>query len=280
MKTKKKTSILIIFISLLGICISCRTTEVLKEYKKMSVKEKAAADTLLTYALNHEALYSLLDTLKPMSSVKFLRLQLAKDSTMIPGIADVSKNKKAIDSLAFYAQLCKKLSSKEHKFVLIPFERTEKSIRNIEIYAVNLQTFSKVIRQHLSFFAQFGITEETDPAQVITLIEYEHKYDRWRGYGYLFGYPDNAVDFFVQAGKEEDSTGKFVKRKFFHIPVNAAPSGYFTYAVPQNYQTTAGDSAIHKAGIKSLNRYKSIKSKYQQKASMQAVKLWQKEQNK
>ncbi|MBL0883870.1 MAG: hypothetical protein IBJ16_11085, partial [Chitinophagaceae bacterium] len=48
--------------------------------KNMDKEEKRLADSLLTYALNHEALYTISDTLKPMSSVKLFILPfLSKD---------------------------------------------------------------------------------------------------------------------------------------------------------------------------------------------------------
>jgi hypothetical protein len=49
-------------------------------------------------------------------------------------------------------------------------------------------------------------------------IEYSQSGPRWRGYGYLFGFPLYAVDFFVNAGESEKQTGKFVERDFLSIP--------------------------------------------------------------
>lgn len=73
------------------------------------------------------------------------------------------------------------------------------------------------------------------------------KADRWRGYGYLFGYPADAVDFFIEAGlsAEDDSeVGPGKDRRFIQIPTHAAESGRFTYAVPLDHVRSAGDEAL------------------------------------
>ena len=83
-------------------------------------------------------------------------------------------------------------------------------------------------------FGQWGFTANANSATVLSVVEYENKNDRYRAYGYLFGYPEHAVDFFVEASITEEETGEFVKRNFFTIPVEAGNSGDFTYAVPVN----------------------------------------------
>jgi hypothetical protein len=251
---------------------SCRT----QKFYKLTSTEKSLADSVLAYALDHEALYTLLDTLKPISSVKFLRFAVAKDSTVLNGSATLPYSPAAIDSIAFYSKLCKQLSTKTKQFVLVPFKRTDNNIRNIEIYVVDKLRFASVINQYATFFGQFGITSEMSPAQVISIIEYEHKYDRWRGYGYLFGYPEYAVNFFVEAGKEQDSTGVFVERNFFQIPVYASQSGYFTYAIPKTYTPGIQDSSIYNKALDKLNEYRYIRSRYLRDNSIKAAKLFKK----
>ena len=106
--------------------------------------------------------------------------------------------------------------------------------------------------------------------------EYEKKYERWRSYGYLFGYPSYAVDFFVAAGKSEDSTKLFVKRDFFAIPVFAGETGHFTYAIPKGYLPSSIDSSIYNKAIPTLNKYKRARIMYTKNGQTKAFKLFKK----
>lgn len=234
------------------------------------------ADSMLAYALDHEGLYSLLDTIKPISSVKFFSYSIAKYSIHSAVDHNIATNMVALDSISIYQRICNQFSNDKVKLVMIPFEQPYDGRRNMEIYAVNIQKFKSKIREYASFFGQFGITPDSDPAQVITIIEYENKYDRWRGYGYLFGYPSYAVDFFVTAGQQQDSSDQFVERDFFQIPVHAGEQGYFTYAIPKNFRPGVVDSTLYNNAMIVLRRYKSLRGRYANKKGFKAVKLWQK----
>lgn len=263
-----------LFASIALLCLlSCSTAK--RHYNSLANSDKALADSLLAFALDHEALYTLVDTLKPMSSVKLLKFNVAKDSAVAMWNASIF-SPKSLDSISLYTRLCKALSTKSKQLFLVPFSRTDKGFRDMEIYVVDKKRFASVINQHASFFGQFAITKEMEPAQVVTIIEYENKYDRWRGYGYLFGYPTHAVDFFVQAGKAQDSSGTLVERSFFQIPVYAGEAGYFTYAVPRGYPSSAVDSTIYRKAIAKLTWYKKTRKTYEKRGELKAVKFFRK----
>lgn len=264
----------LIFISIPVLLLSCAGSKNFSGSNKSF--QRSLADTLLADALDHEGLYALVDTIKPMSSLKSLSYPIAKDSGYAALDYQIVKEKKFLDTIALYQRICQQLSNDKVRFVLIPFQQAYKGRRNLEIYAVNLYKFKNKIKEHASFFGQFGITSDTDPAQVITLIEYENRYDRWRGYGYLFGYPSYAVDFFVSAGQQQDSTGEFVKRDFFQIPVYASEQGHFTYAIPKGHQPGAIDSSLYHYATTVLHRYRGLRDKYSSKEGVKAVKLWRK----
>jgi hypothetical protein len=195
-----------------------------------------------------------------------VRYPIAPDSMHKPGTVSNIKNHLYLDSLDRYYYLSQQLTDPKVDFVMIPFKATDKEQKNVQLYVVRKSTLEKLIAEHADFFGQFGITTNTPAATVISIIEHAQAYDRWRGYGYLFGYPNHAVDFFVQAGKSQDSTGKFVERQFFHVPVFAGNSGHFTYALPKEYTTSDLDSSIyHKANNKlaqcKLNREKWLRQK-------------------
>lgn len=238
---------------------------------------QSIADSLLAYALDHEALYTLVDTLKPMSSVKFLTYAIAKDSSMQDGDAYVTHKDSLLQLIDQYQSVCKALSNDTWQFVLLPFKRTEKNMRNLEIYVIRKAVFANKINQYQSFFGQWGFTPNTDPSIVLSVIEYETRWDRNRAYGYLFGYPAYAVDFFVEANKmqQADINKKIVPRNFFAIPVFAGNQGYFTYAMPKSYQPTELDSAIYKKAQHTLNQYRQIRSSYLEPSGLKAQALWE-----
>jgi hypothetical protein len=239
--------------------------------------DRALADSILAYALDHEALFTLADTLKPISSVKFLRFAIAKDSSQKDGDIIITTKDSLLQKIDAYQQACNALSKGDWQFILMPFQRTEKSMRNMEIYVVRKSVFAKKIVQYQSFFGQWGFTAHTNAAVVIPVIEYESKWDRNRAYGYLFGYPEYAVDFFVEANKmqESDPNKKMVGRNFFAIPVYAGNQGFFTYAMPKTYQPNNVDSSIYKNAANTLNKYKVIREKYISTAGLKALDLWE-----
>jgi hypothetical protein len=252
------------------ICItifSCSSVSVLKRnYKHMNKEEKKLVDSLFTKALNHEALYTLLDTLKPISSVHFYRFSLLSTNKVQADLA--------YDSLVKLQRTVNKLSTKKIRFVLNPFEKEDSIYRNFELYVVRNNKLQQTIHQYYSFYSSIGISLNTQPETVLALTEYETKYNRWRSYGYLFGYPEYAVDFFVLAGKQQDSTKQFVKRDFFAIPVFAGDRGYFTYAIPKNYQTSTVDSSIYQKAMQTLEKYKLLRKKHLTNEGLKAVKLF------
>jgi hypothetical protein len=232
----------------------------------MSVVERVLADSIIAYALDHEALYTLADTLKPMSSVQFYRMPVFS--------LEKRQRDSAQQELAILQRIVNILSVGDFQFVLNPFERTDSIYRNMEIYVFRKSRLQNAITAHADFFNKWGITAIANPATVLAITEYEQKYDRWRSYGYLFGYPDYAVDFFVDAGKSQDSTKEFVKRDFISIPVYTGEKGYFTYAVPKGYQKNETDSLIYKKAYQTLSFYKKIRSRFYSESNNSPIKLW------
>lgn len=238
--------------------------------------QAALADSILRYALDHEALYTLADTLKPISSVKYLDYKIAKDSSQKDGDAFVVKNLQYLDKVETYQQVCNQLSRGDWLFVLMPFENVDKGQRNITISVVRRSSFAKMLLRYAPFFGQWGFAANADPATVLPVIEYETQTDRFRGYGYMFGYPQHAVDFFVEAAKTQkaDKEKKLVPRDFFAIPVYAGDKGYFTYATPKGYIPQEVDNRLLKNAGTTLEKYKSLRKKYETTAGVKAFQLW------
>lgn len=254
---------------------ACTSTRKAQAYNSNDY-DKALADSVLAYALDHEALYTLADTLKPISSVKFLRYAIAKDFTQGDGDVTVTRKDSLLQKIEALQKVCNTLSGGDWQFVLMPFERTEKNIRNMEIYVVRKSVFEKKLAAYHSFFGQWGFTPATNPSVVLPVVEYESRWDRNRAYGYLFGYPSYAVDFFVEAQKtqDKDTAHKLVTRDFFAIPVFAGNSGYFKFAIPKGQQPFTSDSALYNKAMATLERYKTVRERYVTATGIKAMELW------
>jgi hypothetical protein len=272
----KKKSLITLWpaLALLWVVTGCSNYTSLRAYKKLPDADRKWADSLLLYALDHEALYTLLDTLKPISSVQMYRLPLLPDSTMPKGKMPPPPAAAALDSLERLGQICRALTNRKIAWVLIPFRQADYPYRNVQVYAVRQSVLQQKIAQYPGYFAPYGIAQATPAAAVITQVENMQAYDRWRGYGFLFGYPLHAVEFFVEAGKSQDSTKKFVERQFFNIPVFGGNSGYFTYALPKNYTPAEADSALYRAASQTLGRYKVLRSKWLARKSLPTGQIW------
>jgi len=237
-------------------------------YKKMNPVEKQLASGLLLKALDHEALYTLMDTLKPMSSVQYYRMPLYS-------INEQQKDS-AQQAVEIIQKVINKLSVGDFQFVLNPFEKPDSIYRNMEVYVFRKSSLKKVLRKYADFYYKWGLSPNANAATVLAITEYEKKYDRWRSYGYLFGYPDYAVDFFVSAGMQQDSTKEFVKRDFFQIPVYTNSAGHFTYAMPKGFVPSQTDSSIYNKAMVTLLKYKRIREKFASKEKLNTVKILKK----
>lgn len=250
-------------------------------YEMLSAKDKERADSLLAKALDHEALYSLMSDLKPVSSIGFaLSYPLGKDSSDTDGqrkIVDISIDsvKMVIDELESWNRVLDALSFDHYQFLLVPFKQVWNGNRNLQVLLCRTDLIDSLLVAQAPFFAQWGFVPDTDPAVLLTAIEFEEKHDRYRAYGYLFGYPQHAVNFFVDASLEQQASGEFVKRNFFHIPVYAKESGHFTYALSEGLQPLPQDSVKYYQAVDILEEYRQIRTRFvNSKGHLQAVELY------
>jgi hypothetical protein len=252
----------IIIVLLITSCSAPRFT-VNKAYKKLSAEEKSIADTLIMKALDNEGLYTVIGQLKSMSTVRDLRLSIAQKDSSIKGAASVTDiNSSDLLKLKKYQRVVNALDFGDLKFIMSPFKISQNGQRYIQINLYRRSLIDSLISVNQSFYGQFGFVSGTQAEILINTTEYESKYDRFRSYGYLFGYPEHAVNFFVDASISNDQTGVFVKRNFFQIPVHSNIKGHFVYALPLDSKPGPIDSAIYKRAEHSLNIYRSLRKEY------------------
>ncbi len=272
-----------VFIILFSITliVSCGVNNKLPENpyvnRTFSEAQQKKLDSILGNALDHEALYTIAGRIKPMSTVASFRFPVANsDSTKntVAEVLDLSEKNVYLAEIAELQYLVNSLSYPDLKFILTPFKSPSKGIRYFDLNVIRVSLLDSLLSAKASFFGQFGLVPGADPVMVIAAVENAGRYERLRAYGYLFGYPDYAVDFFVNASVEQDATKKLPERNFFQIPAYARQHGTFVYAYPKEHTPDQTDSTLYYRAKEVLDYYSDIRNQYlNPDSTLQAGKL-------
>lgn len=188
---------------------------------------------LMREAADHEALYTLAGGLKPMST-GIWRGSFTLDDPDLSQLRAVRAALAPLRNDLWYADVQ-------------VFDDVYDGERTVHAFVVHRASFAAMIERYADFWSARGITTGTHPSEVLAVVDRMPKADRWRGYGYLFGYPADAVNFFVDAGlaaADGGEVGPGKDRRFVHIPTFAAETGRFTYAVPLDHNETTADASL------------------------------------
>jgi len=191
------------------------------------------AFSLLRGAADHEALYTLAGGLKPMSTGIWRGSFVVEE----PDLDDLRSIRAALAPLrndTWYADVQ-------------VFDNIHDGERSVHAFVVHRGAMARMIDRFSAFWSPWGVTPCTHPSEVVAVVDRMPKADRWRGYGYLFGYPADAVDFFVEAGlaaEDGREVGSGKDRRFVQIPTYAAETGRFAYAVPPDHVASPADEAL------------------------------------
>jgi hypothetical protein len=266
MKTIKSYQTLLLLMTTTMLAVSCSTTRNTSfnnttfksgSYQNLSTEDRKLTDTLIKKVLDNEGLYTVMGGLKPMSSVTELYLDIAAADTLLRGNAKITDTaSEDLKKLKRYQHIVNILKFGDLRFMISPYKANQKKQRAIQISVHRKSLVDSLLRANQSFFGQFGFVPGTSPEILVNTTEYEHKFNRFRAYGYLFGYPEHAVTFFTEASISSEKTGEFVKRDFLQIPVFSASRGRFVYAVPKEYKPNDVDTNM-------LNRAEFALAKYQ-----------------
>lgn len=198
-------------------------------------------ETIVQTMLDREALYTLAPRLgadpdaprlKPISSGFWQHKINVADPG--PGVAEMNQVR----------ALLERLNLPGVWVGVVPFAAEHGGNRHVEAYVVHRPTLDAILERHAGFFARWGLTPGTDPGMVITVVEFMPRLDRFRGYGYLFGYPDEAVDFFVEAARQGEAEDRLIPRDFRSVAVFESPTNRFVWAVPKDAAETEAEAAI------------------------------------
>jgi len=196
-------------------------------FERLPEALRPKADAMLLQALDGEALYTIAGGLKPMSS-GFVSSSFKVDA---PDLADAESTRQILAAWTCGGEI---VAGLHH------FEAVYQGSRSIEAVVFHRSALRDLLKRHSAYFAPFGLTPSSDPMEVVMTVEYASATPRLRGYGYLFGYPDYAVDFFAQASETQ---GELVPRDFFSLPT-VRGERRFVYAVPKGHEPNEADRAL------------------------------------
>ena len=253
---------------LLVTALTCGSIKTMSQVKNhpMDAYEQHLADSVLQYGLDHEAIYTLLGDLKPMSSLITFWYPIANADTINKTewkIVDREKQGTYLDKLSAVQKAISKLDLPDLRFVLVPYQAAQGDTRIVQLSVVRVSMLDSLLKAKETFFGQYGLVPGVDPVVVMSVVENARRYDRNRAYGYLFGYPDYAVDFFIEAMVKSVEENTLMPRNFFQIPVYKGDSGYFVYAYPKDHIPSAAvDSTLYHKANGVLKDYKNIRNNY------------------
>jgi hypothetical protein len=215
----------------------------------LSEDERTLAASWLQDALDSEALYTVLAGIKPVSSgVKSFRIAIAApDLTEIDRARRITAALRCGDSVEAHVHLFAVVNGGE---------------RFAEVMFVNRPALDGVLDAKRAFFAPLGLSPGTPPLQVLGVVEHLPRSERYRALGYLFGFPDYAVDFFVQATVPGAEVGPGKDRQFHSIPVYREGRNAFVWAVPLAHETRAEDRSLANRAAPVLTAYRRRRAEF------------------
>lgn len=145
---------------------------------------------------------------------------------------------------------------------VVHYAVTHDGERQLQGVIFSVPSLRRLLAEKRQFFSRWALTPNASPLEVVLAVEYSRDVSRFAGYGYLFGYPDEAVQFFATASASQDATGVFVKRDFRAIPTFEKDSGQFTYAVEKGIADTAEDIDLRTIAAEVLKDYRARRVAY------------------
>lgn len=260
-------------------------------FEGLSPELRKRSEELLLRAMDHASLYTLAGGLKPMSSGFAASKQI---TTSLPAmdikmaetvVAELGKKdkvaltddeKQRLGQAENVVQRANTLKEFEELRTIVKYWRCGEEIfadlhhftqanagkRTVDVVVFSKPALKNKIAEKQDFFSRWGITPSANPFEVLYAIEVERSTARFAGYGYLFGYPDHAVEFFVKASDSENLTGHFVKREFLSIETILHPKNAFVYAVPVGHQPNSQDIAVKEKAAPIFAEYTKRRDKY------------------
>lgn len=219
--------------------------------EKLRPELRARAEELLLKACDGEALFTLAGGIKPMSTGWLQASFDLKDSdaASLDDLREIVAHLRCGDEISAH---------------LSHFARPHDGKVLLQGAMFHRAALREELSRHTDFWKQWALSSRAEPPEVLLAVEYAPAPQRFRGYGYLFGYPQHSVDFFVDAAnrQELDPEKKLVPRDFLHIPTFARDTNRFVYAVPQSQLPNAEDVRLRERCAPILAEYRRRRERY------------------
>jgi hypothetical protein len=226
-------------------------------FERLPQRLQSRASDLLLSALDGEALYTIAADIKSMSSGFYS----AQVTVANPDLRDVDEIRQILQSWTCGGEI---------DAMVHPFAAVYEGKRPLDATVFNRPALRQMLARHQAFFAPYGLSPASNPAVALMAIEYDTTTARLRGYGYFFGYPDYAVDFFVRAADEEKATGAHVARDFVSLPT-VRGDRRFVYAAPKGHSLNAEDRALRSEVEQVFAEYRARRARHIQRGSSAGV---------
>jgi len=258
-------------------------------FETLPAEQRQKAEALLLKALDGEALYTIVGGLKPMSSsfqsfrlqVDLPRMEIVDAEKAVSKLSakkeeeltnpekgrlsqakQTIERKDVLDKIIEAKRIFEKWRCGDELFADIQhYAQVYEGKRYYDTIVFSRPRLKQMLNEKIDFFSRLGVTPDSHPLEVLYAVEYNQSSQRFAGYGYLFGYPDYAVRFFVQASDEEKFTGKFVERGFINLPT-FTDGNRFVYAVPKGHVEDETDKTLRVKAEKIFNEYKRRRAEY------------------
>lgn len=219
---------------------------------------RTLAQRALLELADGEALYTLLGGVKPVSSgvSRTVRVAPTIDSAALDSLTALRAAAEALQ--------CGPVVTFVQVYAQAFPAGGDTVTRAATLVVVDRAALAGAIGARAPFFGRLAVTPATDARDVLFAVETAPRAERWRGYGHLFGYPDEAVDFFVRAGVRGDSSGRVEPRDFRRIETwrkyPATRGGppilpAFVYAVDKGAPESADDRDLRTRAVQVYARY-------------------------
>ena len=192
--------------------------------EQIPTQERADAEALFLQLMDSESLYTVIGAVKPMSG-GFTTFRLPAYSL------DASKVDQARRHLEAFRCGEEIVATVHHFARLFPNKDSKTLERYFDAIVFHRSGLRRTIQEHKTFFVPLGLSENAHPLEVLLAVEYIEGPSRFRGFGYLYGYPDYAVDFFFSASRQQALNGTFVARDFVSMPTFARAERGVVYAI-------------------------------------------------
>jgi hypothetical protein len=219
---------------------------------------QARSEALLLEMLDSEVLYTLVGGLKPVSCRNIYKLRFIEDWPKEP-------------TPEFLA------AAEEQRRLMSPWRCGEilgvyvfahpKRASLCDTYFYNRPVVSEVVRRHEAHFAALGLTPTSDPIEIV-MTDHE---DDDRSVGYLFGYPDYAVDYYADVAVPHlKKTNTWPDMDLVEIPTfgrmvarrTKAEMFRFHWSVPKGHVENDADRAIKARAARIFSEYKERRARY------------------